>query len=306
MLAYVFPQPIAKAERLKSKVPNAHKARAMDAKTRGAQRRLGTSLANALRKFRNSISVSALAQRWDSGDWDRIDQEIPWDNLHKHIADPKSHLHDLIMGAAALAISNLDLHPKAASQLTTQVISGPKLRDYASNRVGEKIVHAITTEGRTHLRELVGRHMEHGLAPKEIASDIRDSIGLGPRYARAVQNFKKKMRDDGLPPEVVEKRGASYADRLLDSRAKTIARTETRMAANRAQRQAWRDAADNGLVDKQTAKRVWVVDGAPCEICEPMDGQETSIDVPFVSQEGEQVEPGEVHPNCGCLEILET
>lgn len=83
-------------------------------------------------------------------------------------------------------------------------------------------------------------------------------------------------------------------------RAETIARTESMRAAHEGQKQLWRQAEEEGLLNKP--KRTWITtpDDKLCPICEDLDGREAKL-------EGEY-EPGiegpPAHPNCRCTEGL--
>lgn len=80
-------------------------------------------------------------------------------------------------------------------------------------------------------------------------------------------------------------------------RAQLIARTETMMAANEGQRQAWQQAVEEGLLP-QNATVSWIAtEVGACPECEELDGETRSLDGQY---------PGDVfpplHPNCRCTE----
>jgi hypothetical protein len=83
-----------------------------------------------------------------------------------------------------------------------------------------------------------------------------------------------------------------------------IARTETKNAINRGALAVWKAGRDQGLID-ETATKEWVVDGDPCEICEPMDGVQVPLDeswtIELLNGQEMQVEiPSQAHPHCYC------
>ena len=82
-------------------------------------------------------------------------------------------------------------------------------------------------------------------------------------------------------------------------RAELIARTETMMAANEGQRQAWQQAITKGLLSDR-ARRVWISteDQRICPQCEALDGQKADMDGEYPGG----VSGPPVHPNCRCTE----
>lgn len=96
-------------------------------------------------------------------------------------------------------------------------------------------------------------------------------------------------------------------DEILDAvgdedRAELIARTESMTAVNEGQRQAWRQAVDEGLLTGEE-KRTWIATGdeSTCPICSELDGMTADMD-------GEYPDPGgsgpPAHPRCRCTEGL--
>lgn len=95
------------------------------------------------------------------------------------------------------------------------------------------------------------------------------------------------------------------ADRISEligdeSRAETIARTETMRASNEGQSQLWDQAVEEGLLTG-AEKQVWITtpDDRLCPICEPMDGVTTTLDGTF-DVDGDEIDGPPAHPNCRC------
>ncbi len=85
-----------------------------------------------------------------------------------------------------------------------------------------------------------------------------------------------------------------------EERADLIARTESMMAANEGQAEAWDQAVEAGLLTGNE-KKVWIVtdDDALCPICEGLADQVVPLDDNFESEDGEfDVPPA--HPRCRC------
>jgi hypothetical protein len=133
--------------------------------------------------------------------------------------------------------------------------------------------------------------------------------GLTVRYEQALFNRATQLANT-LTAQGIEGTKAlekiktdtnKYAEKLRRQRARTIARTETMMAYNEGKQQAWNQAADRGLINKQTARKVWVTGPMDvCTICAPLNGQNQPINKPFSIK---RMTPP-AHPNCRCTMVL--
>jgi SPP1 gp7 family putative phage head morphogenesis protein len=95
------------------------------------------------------------------------------------------------------------------------------------------------------------------------------------------------------------------ADRITEligdeSRAETIARTETMAASNGGQRAAWAQAVDDGLLNGDEEEE-WITtpDDRTCPVCQPMDGERKPLGGKF-NVDGEQIDGPPAHPRCRC------
>lgn len=95
---------------------------------------------------------------------------------------------------------------------------------------------------------------------------------------------------------------ADILEQIIDDedRAELIANTESMLAANNGQRQAWNQAVDKGLLEGDE-KREWIATGDDllCDECEELDGKTTNL-------KGDYPDPGgdgpPLHPRCRCSE----
>lgn len=281
----------------KSRVRGAARAKRVDALARRMQRVVALDLYNGLITFRKKIKPSQVQAAWQAGSYEALDEYIPWREIDQVLITPKSRLRSVLLGASSLAIEALP--PPVRSGLRWD-LENPAIRQFVDRRLGER-VRGITDETREHIREAAARSFRYAETPRDVAQEIVDSIGLHKQYRDALRNYRFGLIQAGKPADTVEKLSDRYRDQLLKARSMNIARSETRRAANHGQRSVWREAGRQGLIDPKKARRVWVVDGNPCEICEPLDGAETTLEEPFPGG----LEPGDAHTNCECVEILE-
>lgn len=176
-----------------------------------------------------------------------------------------------------------------------------------------------------------------GAEPDEVAAALRQVIGLTPRQAKAVTNFRnllengsrdalrRALRDKRFDPTVqswaegtaepdpakVDAMVARYAERSLAARAQTIARTESLQATNSGIRDAYVQAVGSGRLHPGEVRRRWLVvpDERLCPVCGSIallnDHNGVGVNEPYKSINGPIMAPL-AHPNCRCTEIYTT
>jgi hypothetical protein len=214
-------------------------------------------------------------------------------------------------------------------------------------RESSRFVTAIVNEQREAIRIAVTAGAEVGQNPRRTALDIVGRIsrqtgrreggivGLTGQQAGYVTNMRAELSDpermgryftrtrrdrrfDGavrkamdagkpLPAAKIDQLAGRYADRLLQLRGETIARTETLSAFNTANYESLQQLTDRG-VPREAIKRTWVTsrDGRERDSHAEADGQQVGLDEPFqvggvmMMHPGEMGAPAEEVINCRC------
>jgi hypothetical protein len=166
------------------------------------------------------------------------------------------------------------------------------------------LVHGITDTARSAVRDIIVRGQREGLSVDVVAAEVRDVIGLHPRWARAVANRHRYLASQNTPPARVDKLVAAYRSRLLDTQARTIARTELLRSSNAGAMEGYRQAESafpDGLV------REWVTareDGRLCPICLPLNGRQVAgLEALYDTPLGPVLHPP-LHPRCRCRQVI--
>jgi Phage Mu protein F like protein len=177
------------------------------------------------------------------------------------------------------------------------------------------------------------RHgLTNGMGADEIAQVIKQTIGLTPRQAAAVQNFRRLLENgdaaaldrvlrdrrfdasvqraiDGgtLDPAQIDRMVERYAERYVAHRAKVIANTETLRAANAGRRAAWEQFADRRGLDDSDVLRFWqtATDERVCPVCSAIPGMNPDgvpLDGMYATPIGPLMMPPDPHPSCRCGE----
>ena len=184
-------------------------------------------------------------------------------------------------------------------------ISGGRIGDYSQeNPWVETYVanfarnqHALAN--RT-VREILNRGMEQNLPPKAMAERLREGWNLTPRYAQAVENYRKTQIAAERSPREIRNSTQAYAQRLLDSRLSTMAQTESMQAFHLAREAQWMKAVNAGTMPLDTVK-MWVTaqDELVCKVCRPMDGSTAALGTAFTGEV--TLMAPTAHPNCRCI-----
>lgn len=254
-------------------------------------------LFNGITRFKKRIDKEEVYQAWLSRDWSRISTRIPWDKLPEDLAPAVNQIRRSLADSSSI---NLGSVGRRVDRELRFDVNNPRIERFLQKRTGEMVV-GIKRDAEEIIQGTVTGAFTQALDPRRIADRIKGSIGLYPRLETALENYRAALEKKGMTPKEVDRLGNAYEQRLLDYRAVMIARTETRNATNYGQLFVWQDAASQGLINPEKAKKVWIVDGAPCPICEPMDGKEVGLAEAWVLNNGDVVDvPSESHPNCLC------
>lgn len=293
---------VAKAKmKAKAKAsPNYHQ---IDRLSKRMANQVQVNLLTGIKKFKNKISIEAMQNAVKTGSFGQVMETIPWRDLPEHLAPFNKTMNSTFTEAAAFTLQSL---PPQVNKGLRFDMKNPSIRKHIDSKIGERIVDINSTTQKV-VQQAVIDSLNNARTPRWIANQIKDSIGLDERRANALSNYRENLETAGdHSPDMIDNLVEKYSERLLDSRAMTIGRTEARDAANNGQLSVWKEATSQGLLDKGTTKKVWIVDGNPCDICEPMDGIAVGLEDNWDLNNGDSVDvPSDSHPNCYCGMELE-
>lgn len=183
----------------------------------------------------------------------------------------------------------------------------PRATLWATTRAGA-LVTAVDASTRDSIRQIIARAFTDQVTVRETAKILRNVVGLHPRWANAVYDYRDRLIDQYEEEGLTTARATARADEmsgkyrttLVRARANMIARTEILEAENRGRYLGWTQAWEEGLVDGATQK-MWIT--APrdvCDICLDLQGQIVNWNSPFTN--GDLMPPA--HPNCRCTSVL--
>jgi SPP1 gp7 family putative phage head morphogenesis protein len=257
----------------------------------------------AIAEVRNGTVLSRVRDALERGDIRAAFDAIPWEQVgEKTLRDslPQS-LRDVYERAGRYSAKRLGKQLEVSIRFD---VTNPRATEYIRQHTAQ-LIREFGQTNRQTIQHILQRSFNEGIPPAKTARMIRDTgIGLTTRQHIAVENFRRRLEND---PEVdlnqaqIDSRAERYANRLLRHRTETIARTETISASVEGQKELWREARDEGLIDANT-KREWIAveDGRTDDICLDLDGEQAPLDGTYPG--GIYGPP--VHPNCRCAEKL--
>lgn len=186
-----------------------------------------------------------------------------------------------------------------------------------------ELIQGFTFEQREVTRNVIVDGLTRGANPREMARDLRDSIGLTPSqekhvrsYRRALESgefaaaWRRELHDDRfnrslaaaardgttLTPAQIDKMVERYRSNYVAYRAEVIARTEALRAAHEGTEDLYRQAVERGDVEADQLVRIWnsAGDSRVRDAHAAMDGQQQRLGQPFVSGDGNRLRyPGD-------------
>jgi hypothetical protein len=254
------------------------------------------SLSNGITAFKKRIPKAKIAEAFATGDYMAVLGLIPWEKLDDDVAGVVGKsIGRTVDKAAGIQIGKLP--PNVNKKLRFDA-ENPQIRTFLRNRTADLITR-VSGDARTSVREVIASSFRVAQTPRALAERIKGSIGLLPAHEVALANYRAGLVEAGKSAKEVERLGDKYEADLIDYRAMMIARTETKAAMINGQLSVWRQGVHQGLIDRETATKEWVVSGAPCDICEDLDGTQVGLDDSF-DVGGDSVDGPPGHPNCMC------
>lgn len=284
--------------------------------------------------FKKRIDKKETEKLIRAGKFDEVVQVMPWDKMEGDIDSINLHSEAAAISASEKALLPVKA-PKKALQIST---TNPRLRRFIDGQVGRLVV-GIKEDARKSVAEAVRLGFDQGMSPRSVSGLVQQSVGITEKQTQRIMRsqlsefarrdklqrqlkelntagkgqsaralgIKSKLRT--LTDSQIEARTLKKAANAQKNRALTIARTEMTSAVNEGQEIVMNQAVEDGLVDRDKVRKVWVTvaDQDRSEICRDLDGVSLAMDEQFyVAQTGALVDRPPAHPNCRSSIIYET
>ena len=219
-----------------------------------------------------------------------------------------SGLQKLLQNVAAKSAVDVFRKAGAGAKLTFDIIDEYSV-NWASTHTGN-LIKGITEEMRLNVTRTITEATMGDLTWQQAAEQIGEYIPLTERDAKAVVKYhdrmlKKYIDRKGWKEKEARKYAKSltdaYTEKLTQSRARTIARTEIANAATQGEFIGWEAGIESGQIDSDSQKE-WIAEPNACEYCGSVDGTSVRWDANFPILGGKLLPPA--HPNCRCAVAL--
>ncbi len=293
------------------------------------EKALGVAWADVVQWLRETNSLDAIEQRLASGMLDDVIAEVP-------AAAAKL--------AAEITEAYVTAGQKTAVWLDAKVDDALIRFDVTNHRAIARaetnqleLVSGLTREQRDVARNVIADGVSRAANPREIARDLRDSIGLTETQESHVRNFRRQLEDGdfrgalrrelrdkrsdrmlrrlarekgSLSTEQVDKLVEDYRKRYVSYRAEIIARTEALRATHQGNEDLFAQAIERGDIEAADLVREWHSGRGPRtrDSHRAMDGQTRKFGEAFTSGAGVPLRyPGDVAAparetaQCRCL-----
>ena len=305
--------------------------RDMDAALRRLEPRLAAAFLAAARAIKDKAKIGEISRAIERGDLEQaielagaaqIGERLRGSGLEPGERSAVDELTEALREGSAAGMRQM---PRQAALAASLDLTNPEAVRYLREHV-PALVTNVSDEAREAVRQAVLRGFEEGRPPLAIAREVKESVGLTRPQQRFVANFRRQLETGnmgaGTAPwdrrlSATERQQARsifavggeesarvnalvdrYAESLLNRRSQDIARTEIHRAFVEGQTELWRQAEDQGLMDRRTVRRVWIV--TPDDRLRPdhaavpgMNPDGVGLDQPFDTPVGPVMAPGE-------------
>lgn len=254
--------------------------------------------------LRGRVSADALADAYMAGNYDALVKFVPFRNMPELLADALAQV-----GKANVVGGSWGKEGVPNSSFLRYDLTNPRVGRYIAERQGAYIQNT-TEEFTKSVQGMVKSRFGFATSDAKASALLLDPV---KRHGITGYVLKNSLGLDNRSAGALARRAASgdytkkqlfeYETQLHVQRAERIARTEVAYATNNGQMAVWKDAQAQGLIEAN-ARKVWTVDGAPCPICQPMDGLSVAIDDMFLAPNGDSVLAPPLHPHCLCVMTL--
>lgn len=300
--------------------------RTVQRRVAGLQPDVAADILKAFRILRESLSDVELARLISEGQLDKLLDDALLDRaflpLRERLVAVTERSFDLTTHADV---------PKGGKINGTQAVAfdtlNPRVID-AVRQLDSRVINTLKDETRETVRAFVENGLREGTAPRALARDLRQVIGLAPNQAQYVENLRRELLDGSVAdasrrklldqrynlsrlanlPETerlkrIDTITESYRKSWVAQNAETNARTATLDSVKLGQQLSWEDAVRKGVVAPGTLYKRWTatLDDRTRPEHRAMNGEEVQYDGTFSN--GDTV-PGESDFNCRCVAVF--
>lgn len=258
----------------------------------------------AIENSQEGVILSQLSIAIGAGDILAAEQATRPDKFESEMTAVTNGQRDAFKAGADQAHSEL---PKSKIKLarTIDMLSPAAL--LSLNTEGSRLVTNISDQTRLAITDLLEDVILRGVPPTRAARQIREIIGLNRVQAGAIQRQREALEQAGTKQSVIDNTLSRRTKKMINSRAKTIARTEAGRAVGQGRQRMWDQLVEDDIIEPGTQKK-WItaLDERVGSDHRPMHKVVVGINEEFfIPETGQSVQvPNDSRPNCRCTAVL--
>lgn len=266
-------------------------------------------LKGAFSTFAQRVDYDRVTEAVYSGNWQTVYATMPLDDFAPLFTDGMNGAGRAMVQASEVegdkfATFELPQGGRPRPDSLSVGIDNFRVQNYIGTRTGE-LIQNVTEDLQANVQQAVAVGVRDRLSPRQVAGLIRDGLPLNVQQQRSFEKYKAGLAQTNLSAKRQGELSERMRNALADTRATTIARTESQYAIQAGQRATWDEALSQGLLDGDAKKR-WQTEADPCRWCAQMQGVTVGINEPFIyPANGLEIDgpPAHVNCRCGCMAL---
>jgi hypothetical protein len=257
----------------------------------GLERRLKIAFLQAVAGLGEGIAKTRLESALLSGNVGLVIKALSFKEFEADLtASIAKILSEGAKKGAKEGIKNLPA--KAQSSLRFDLVNSRAVAWAESHSA--KLITQVSNETKDAVRVIIKSAQSEGITIQRQAQLIRAHVGLTEGGANAVAKMRQRLlAEENKNADRLTQR---YSQKLINARARTIARTETLNSSNNGLLVGWREAQSQNLLSS-TAKKKWIITPMEsCKLCLSVAGETVVLDSLFSNGYDAPTR----HPRCRC------
>lgn len=245
---------------------------------------------------RRSITERRVREAVETGDYGKVEAIPDWAAGQRYLESLlPSMLRDILEDSAD--VQGKSIAKARFGQAKILDVTDPHVTQWIRQHSGESI-REFGNINRSTFRDMLAKAKDMNMSTSHLSRWLKNvGVGLDSRSANAVENYRRRLEEDGTNPKRIDALVRRYSERLERQRAVRIAKTETLTAETQGRLEYLRQEQERGNIGRD-ALLEWVtsLDERTCQVCSDLDGEAHTVGYLF---SGGIVGPP-AHPSCRC------
>lgn len=250
---------------------------------------------NATENLKENVRLTAIIEGFRNNNLNKVQREVDWNNYALSLAG----LSFLIEGIVNRSGNEMKRHlPTQMRDFEFEIDN--EIENWIETRTNELSNHFVNSS-RDSFNYAMRDINNENIGDSRKARFLIPLIGLTTRQVIAVNNYRRKLIEQGISLDRVQTLTEDYANQSLLYRSERMGKNESMLSANHGYMSMVFLGIKAGAIPRRVARKRWIVtpDDRLCEFCEPMGSVTIPVNEMFTTPYGLIEEPP-MHINCRC------